>query len=281
MARRSRRSGNSWMLTYADLMSLLLCFFVLLVSFSQMDRVRFKEMAGQLSEAFGVQRELPADRIPMGTSAALQNFSPGEPVPIPSEELRQLTTQEYQRLQQRHQLELRIEQRLNEVYAKVEEALSFAIDEGGVNVERDGGNVRVRIDEQGTFSSGSANLTRNFSALLRSLSATLAGVPGDIVIDGHTDDVPINVPRFRSNWNLSAMRAATVANVLLENSELDPQRISVAGHANTRPLAPNDSAEKRAKNRRVEITLLLGTAVEREVLASSSMLESRHAVQGL
>src|SRR5690554_3864051 len=78
MLRRARRNGNSWMITYADLMSLLLCFFVMLVSFSEMDRVRFKEMAGQLSQAFGVQRDLPADRIFMGTSAALENFSPGE-----------------------------------------------------------------------------------------------------------------------------------------------------------------------------------------------------------
>lgn len=271
MLRRARRNGNSWMITYADLMSLLLCFFVMLVSFSEMDRVRFKEMAGQLSQAFGVQRDLPADRIPMGTSAALENFSPGEPVPIPSDEIRQLTTQEYQRLQQRQQFELRVEQRLDQVFQAVEQALGFAIDEGGVKVERDGANVRVRIDEQGTFSSGSADVTRDFAALLRSLSATLAQVPGDIVIDGHTDDVPIYVARFRSNWDLSAMRAATVANTLLENPELDPTRIAVAGHADTRPLAPNTSAESRANNRRVEITLLLGSAVEREVMATMSI----------
>ena len=269
MPRPKRRSGviPPWMVTYADLMSLLLCFFVLLLSFAEIDLQRFKQMAGEMSEAFGVQRQVPAETIPMGTSAVFDRFSPAEPEPTLRDEVRQSMTRERPRLDTfRQEAQERVDRRLSELHLKVEEALRSAIDEGGVRVERDGANVLIRIDEQGTFPSGSAQVTGDFAALLQSLAGTLAEMPGDIAIDGHTDDVPIRSSRFSSNWDLSAMRSATVANMLLENASLSPERLTVMGHADTRPLAPNDSAEARALNRRVEITLQLGDAVEREVL---------------
>lgn len=269
MPRPKRRSGviPPWMVTYADLMSLLLCFFVLLLSFAEIDLQRFKQLAGEMSEAFGVQRQVPAETIPMGTSAVFDRFSPAEPEPTLRDEVRQSMTRERPRLDTfRQEAQERVDRRLAELHLKVEEALRSAIDEGGVRVERDGANVLIRIDEQGTFPSGSAQVTGDFAALLQSLAGTLAEMPGDIAIDGHTDDVPIRSSRFSSNWDLSAMRSATVANMLLENASLSPERLTVMGHADTRPLAPNDSAEARALNRRVEITLQLGDAVEREVL---------------
>jgi len=269
MNRPKRRSGviPPWMVTYADLMSLLLCFFVLLLSFAEIDLQRFKQLAGEMSEAFGVQRQVPAETIPMGTSAVFDRFSPAEPMPTLRDEVRQSTTQERPRLDTfRQEAQEQVEQRLAELHLKVEEALRSAIDEGGVRVERDGANVLIRIDEQGTFPSGSAQVTGDFAALLQSLGGTLSEMPGDIAIDGHTDDVPIRSSRFSSNWDLSAMRSATVANVLLDSSDLQPERLTVMGHADTRPLASNDSAQARARNRRVEITLQLGDAVEREVL---------------
>lgn len=271
MPKRQRRAGliPPWMVTYADLMSLLLCFFVLLLSFAEIDLVRFKQLAGEMSEAFGVQRDVPAQTIPMGTSAVFDRFSPAEPQPTLRDEVRQTTTQERPRHDTfREQVQARMDQRIEALQLKVEEALRSAIDEGGVRVERDGDNVLIRIDEQGTFPSGSADVTSDFIALLQALSDALSEMPGEIAIDGHTDDVPIRSSRFRSNWDLSAMRSATVANRLLENPDLDPGRLTVMGHADTRPLATNDSEMARALNRRVEITLQLGAAVEREVLAA-------------
>jgi len=269
---KRQRSGGlipPWMVTYADLMSLLLCFFVLLLSFAEIDLVRFKQLAGEMSEAFGVQRDVPAQTIPMGTSAVFDRFSPAEPQPTLRDEVRQTTTQERPRHDTfREQVQARMDQRIEALQLKVEEALRSAIDEGGVRVERDGSNVLIRIDEQGTFPSGSADVTSDFIALLQALSDALSEMPGEIAIDGHTDDVPIRSSRFRSNWDLSAMRSATVANRLLENPELDPGRLTVMGHADTRPLAPNDSEMARALNRRVEITLQLGSAVEQEVLSA-------------
>ncbi len=262
MARRSRGSGPipPWMVTYADLMSLLLCFFVLLLSFAEIDLIRFKQLAGEMAEAFGVQRQVPADVIPMGTSPIFDRFSPAEPEPTLRDEVRQSTVLE----RPRH--DTHREQRLRQLELEIEEALRTAIDEGGVQVERDGANVLIRIDEQGSFPSGSAEVMGEFAALLTRLAETLAAMPGEIAIDGHTDDVPIRSSRFRSNWDLSAMRSATVANILLENADLEPSRLTVMGHADTRPLAANDSEQARAINRRVEITLQLEEAVEREVL---------------
>ncbi|MGM1052642.1 MAG: flagellar motor protein MotB [Pseudomonadota bacterium] len=271
-----RKSGGGsippWMVTYADLMSLLLCFFVLLLSFAEIDLVRFKQLAGEMSEAFGVQRQVPAETIPMGTSAVFDRFSPAEPQPTLRDEVRQTTTQERLRHDTfREQVQTRMDQRIDALKLKVEEALRSAIDEGGVRVERDGANVLIRIDEQGTFPSGSAEVTSDFIALLQALSDALSPMPGEIAIDGHTDNVPIRSSRFRSNWDLSAMRSATVANRLLENPGLDPTRLTVMGHADTRPLVPNDSEMARALNRRVEITLQLGPAVEREVLSAMAL----------
>jgi chemotaxis protein MotB len=94
-------------------------------------------------------------------------------------------------------------------------------------------------------------------------------MPGYIAIDGHTDNVPISNARFDSNWGLSAMRAAVVADTLLENDELQPWRLIVRGHADTRPLVPNDTPEQRARNRRVELTIRAGEAIERELSGGS------------
>ncbi len=154
MLKRQRRGGliPPWMVTYADLMSLLLCFFVLLLSFAEIDLVRFKQLAGEMSEAFGVQRDVPAQTIPMGTSAVFDRFSPAEPQPTLRDEVRQMTTQERPRHDTfREQVQARMDQRIEALQLKVEEALRSAIDEGGVRVERDGANVLIRIDEQGTF----------------------------------------------------------------------------------------------------------------------------------
>ncbi|WP_255774884.1 flagellar motor protein MotB [Halomonas alkalisoli] len=271
MSKRGRRHGliPPWMVTYADLMSLLLCFFVLLLSFAEIDLIRFKQLAGEMKKAFGVQRQVPAEVIPMGTSAVFDRFSPAEPEPTLRDEVRQITSLERPRHDtHREQVRARVEQRVREIHLNIEDALRSAIDAGGVRVERDGTNVLIRIDEQGTFPSGSAQVTGDFSALLHELSDILVLSPGNIAIDGHTDDIPIRSSRFRSNWDLSAMRAATVANILLENEDLEPSRLTVMGHADTQPLAPNETEQARARNRRVEITLQLGDAVEREVLAA-------------
>jgi chemotaxis protein MotB len=252
------------MVTYADLMTLLLCFFVLLLSFSEVDAIRFRRLAGELAKAFGVQREVPADAIPMGTSPVLQNFSPGRVEPIPFEEVRQKTSFEKPTLAS-GEIDSRVEERLAQLEMLINQRIKEADANANVAVERDGLDIIIRIDEQGSFPSGSAEISESLRQLLGTLSKEFAEMPGYIAIDGHTDNVPIRSQRFQSNWDLSAMRAATVANVLLKNEALEPWRLIVLGHAETRPLEPNDSPEQRAKNRRVELSLRAGEVFEREL----------------
>lgn len=254
----------TWMVTYADLMTLLLCFFVLMLSFSEVDAIRFKRLAGELAKAFGVQRDVPADLIPMGTSPVFQEFSPGRVEPIPFDEVRQKTSFERPSIAS-GEVDSRVAERLGALEERIKLKIREAESEDNVTVERDGLDIIIRIDEQGSFPSGSAELSDSLRNLLETLSVELTETPGYIAIDGHTDDVPISSERFHSNWDLSAMRAATVANVLLENEELEPRRLIVLGHAETRPLVPNDTAEQRAQNRRVELSLRAGEVIEREL----------------
>lgn len=261
----SKKKSNipQWMVTYADLMSLLLCFFVLLLSFAEIDADKFRRIAGELSKAFGVQRDIEAMQIPKGTSAALDKFSPAVPDRTLLDEIRQRTMEEQSQLESMRQI---IEQQRRQQTRELAEEIRALLDETGnsevTQVEVDGFRVVIRIEERGSFMSGSANVTESFAILLSDMAEIFAGLPGTVAIEGHTDDVPIRTARFESNWDLSAMRAASVANVLLVNDELSPERILVQGFADTEPRASNDTPEGRAQNRRVEINIDLSEAIE-------------------
>ncbi|MBT2773204.1 OmpA family protein [Halomonas sp. ISL-60] len=253
----------AWMITYADLMSLLLCFFVLLLSFAEIDAEKFRRVADELSKAFGVQREVEAMQVPMGTSAVKQHFSPAVPDRTLIDEVRQQTTQQKPQLESvRNVLETQRHSQSLQLAQNVEKLLETSLPEGAAEIDIDQFRVVVRISENGTFGSGNATVTSAFEDLLQSLATLLADVPGTISIDGHTDDVPIRTSHFRSNWDLSAMRAASVANVLTATGALASERLIVQGFADTRPLASNLTNEGRAKNRRVELMIDLDAAIE-------------------
>ena len=246
----------AWMVTYADLMSLLLCFFVLLLSFAEIDAQKFRRVADELSKAFGVQRDIEAMQIPMGTSVVMQNFSPATPDRTLIEEVRQRTMQQQPQLESmRSMLETQQRQRSLQVAGSVESLLEDALPEGVAEITVDEYRVVVRIAENGTFDSGTATVTPAFASLLQELAVLLGELTGTVSIDGHTDDVPIRTAQFRSNWDLSAMRAASVANVLVDSGTIAPERLIIQGFAETRPLAANDTPEGRAANRRVELTI--------------------------
>ena len=270
-----------WLATFADLMSLLMCFFVLLLSFSEIEAIRFKKMAESMKDAFGVQREIPATEIVMGTSVIMQEFSPSvSQDPSLINEVRQQTQEEEkqnlkvedgagdreqmeeasgQSAEQLDQaaelLEQQARQQALEQAEELKEALQKEIDEGLVSVETEAANVIIRIQEKGSFSSGSARLDPGFLDVMEHIGEAVANAAGRVVVAGHTDNVPINTNRFRSNWELSSARAVTVVHALLQNPMIDPVRVLVEGHADSEPLVPNDSAENRARNRRVELII--------------------------
>jgi chemotaxis protein MotB len=133
------------------------------------------------------------------------------------------------------------------------EALSMELRTGGMQLEEGQRQIVLRVEENGSFPSGSADVTPAFEDLLSRMAGILSRVPGGLTIEGHTDDVPIRTARFQSNWDLSAARAAAVANALLRHAPIAPGRLRVEGHAETDPREPNANDVSRARNRRVEI----------------------------
>lgn len=270
----------AWVVTFADLMSLLMCFFVLLLSFSEIDAMKFKQIAGELSKAFGVQRDVPAMEIPQGTSPIFDKFSPAPPEPTLVNEVKQTTTDQQPELQTlksltEKALEAATQESLENSAARIQEVLEDAIEDGRITVEKDQDQHRIviRVEEKGSFPSGSAELTYEFEGLLLDMANVLADMPGKLTVEGHTDDIPIRTSRFYSNWDLSAARAAAVANVLLATGDVEPTRLAVKGLADTKPRVVNASPENRAKNRRVEIIIDLSKPLEEQRLQLRELIE--------
>jgi chemotaxis protein MotB len=269
----------AWVVTFADLMSLLMCFFVLLLSFSEIDAMKFKQIAGELSKAFGVQREISALEIPMGTSPIFDKFSPAPPEPTLVNEIKQTTTDQEPELQTlKSPTEQAMEAAAESLEAnttRIKEILEDAIKDGRITVEEDQDQHRIviRVEEKGSFPSGSAELTWEFEGLLLEMAKVLADMPGKLTVEGHTDDVPIRTARFYSNWDLSAARSAAVANVLLATGAVEPSRLAVKGLADTKPRVGNSSSENRAKNRRVEIIIDLSDPLEEQGVRLRELIE--------
>lgn len=273
-----------WLATFADLMSLLMCFFVLLLSFATVDAVRFKKMAESMKDAFGVQREIPANEIVMGVSVIKQEWSPTvaeqsviteirqETSEVQKEHLEMKAAEQQEELEQQKQLqqqeldkqaaldaaEEQLQSELSEQLDELQDALDQEIEEGLVTLERKESSIIIRIQEKGSFGSGSARLDPGFHEVMARISKVLAAKPGKITVAGHSDNIPISTGRFRSNWELSSARAVTVLHSMLRNKDIAEDRVVVEGLSDTRPLVSNDSPQNRAKNRRVELILTRG-----------------------
>lgn len=270
----------AYMGTFADLMSLLMCFFVLLLSFAEMDVLRFKQLSGSMREAFGVQKEIEAPDVPTGTSIIALEFSPAKPEPTPINEVRQkvdsrpentlevlckpdnsvLNDQDKSAASSSDASSTSLEtekgiQQTEADAAQVAIVLKEEIAKGTVEVETEGRIITIRLKEKGSFRSGSAELNFDFIPVIDMIRDVLVGVQGTIAVEGHTDNIPIQKTRMSSNWQLSSARAISVAEELFVSGQLDEGRFAVTGYADTRPLVPNDSAQNRALNRRVEIVI--------------------------
>lgn len=293
-----------WMGTFADLMSLLMCFFVLLLSFAEMDVLKFKQIAGSMKFAFGVQNKLEVRDIPKGTSVIAQEFRPGRPEPTPIEILQQQTIEITQQVlefeegedesaggRQIQSAELRggmssatsdaesesesvssaDQEQVNQMMKKIEQQLEKEIIDGAVELESLGQQIIIRIRENGSFPSGSAYLQDQFKPIIRKIALLLNDVPGEITVSGHTDDFKSSNELFSNNWDLSSQRAVAVATTMIEAPGFDENRIIVMGHADTRPIVPNTSTKNRRINRRVEISIMQGKALESEEINVTNM----------
>lgn len=138
----------------------------------------------------------------------------------------------------------------------LKDAFAEEIEYGLVEIEIENGKLIIRINEKGLFASGSAELLGNITPIISKVGTALRGVKGSISVAGHTDNVPINTSRYRSNWELSAARAVTVVHELVQETGLPENAFQVEGYGDTRPLTTNATASGRARNRRVEVIVL-------------------------
>ncbi|MFT5812769.1 MAG: chemotaxis protein MotB [Psychroserpens sp.] len=296
----------AWMGTFADLMSLLMCFFVLLLSFSEMDILKFKQIAGSMKFAFGVQKKIEVKDIPKGTSIIALEFRPGKPEPTPIEVLQQQTMEMTQQMlkfqagddssaggrqeqrgterggqsqstadamsteaiqQAKDELEQASQEQVNELMKKIADQLEQQIQDGAIELESLGQQIIIRIRENGSFPSGSAFLQPQFKPIIREISLLLNTVPGEIMISGNTDNQGISSELFTSNWDLSSKRAVAIAHEMIKVPGFDQSRLLVVGHADTRPLVPNNNSLNRRLNRRVEIAINQGKAKETDPIS--------------
>ncbi len=327
---KKEEGGGSpaWVMTFVDLMSLLMCFFVLLLSFSNMDLQKFKQIAGSMKNAFGVQREIKVTDSPKGTSFIAREFTLGRPTLTLIKEIRQSTIDESkqtveftdalsenekkestdlgkendgsgQAAMQRQQKQERLESiaedtlevntseglsqedtektakleaeaateenkdlsdaerlaELEETVAKIDQnkeeelqkekelnekivtdaykllkALEPEIAQGLVAIKTQGNRILLRINENGSFPSGSSIVKASFIPVLNTIRKSLNKIDGRIIVAGHTDNIPIKTARFRSNWELSSSRAVTVVHELLALDTLPQERFVIEGH---------------------------------------------------
>jgi chemotaxis protein MotB len=210
-------------------MSLLLCFFVLLLSFSEMDRAKYKQVAGSMEKAFGVQRRTRVMESPKGIKMIARDFDQEAIATRLKEEIGRELDEAFR----------------NDLY-EVRDQLD-------VGIEQD--NLVIRMMGESTFDSGSADIKAATRPLLIKMGHIISKAKKDIVIAGHTDNVPIHRGRgpYTSNLRLSIARASAVAELLLSHSDIDPARLSTMGFGEYRPIADNATETGRQKNRRVEI----------------------------
>ncbi|WP_208558983.1 flagellar motor protein MotB [Marinilactibacillus kalidii] len=248
MARKSKKpsAGGSpgWMTTFSDLMSLLLTFFILLFSMSAVSEEKFKEVADSLRVALeGSSSDSLLETNGQSISDLnTTDINQASPVDIPEVE----PTPEADA----------IPQEVQELY----ETASVYMEENGIEsdltISRDAEGVYIDIQESILFTSGSADITDSGEETLATLSGLFDLFDNKIVVEGYTDDVPMNTARFPTNWELSTGRAVSVLRYLSEKNGLSPNRLSAKGYGEHSPIVANDSAENRALNRRVNIIIM-------------------------
>lgn len=235
---------ESWLLPYSDLLTLLVALFIVLFASSSIDSQKFQSLSNafnaELRGGTGVlEFPSPVPKVPTGNTDEEEEEESSETEPALTEE--QLT--EHERVKE-------IQERINAYVA--ENGLENQL-ETSLTVE----GLSITIRDNVLFEPGSADVRPEDRVIANEISRLLEmDVPRSIVVSGHTDNVPMKNEEFGSNWELSVMRSVNFMQVLLENKNLNPKLFSSKGYGEFQPIATNDTAEGKAKNRRVEILIL-------------------------
>lgn len=249
---RRRRKGDDhenlerWLLTYADLITLLLAFFVVMYSMSQVDAKKFGKMAQALSGVLkGGESIVKHQNDAMNKGHGLLDIG-----------------------------------NLKMIQQKIEERFKEIDRQNDIKTEITERGLVVHIMESALFRDASANLEPRAMEVLDLIAERTKDIPNHIRVEGHTDDRPINTLRFPSNWELSSARATEVVRYLSQSHHIAPDRISALGYGEYRPVRPNNSIENRAQNRRVDVVILTMELTLKEPSSQLYDFESSRQMSG-
>lgn len=237
-----------WLLSYADFITLLMVFFILMYSLSKVDLEKYTAIAQSLSVVLnGATMSLQDSK---GPSVVKGNSGQELPADVTQELINQKQLKEVQ-----NQIQQFIETEKLDNSSQNRAQSSAKLDEYIELIQQDRGLV-ISFKDTLLFSSGSDVLNSQAMNVVKQIGLALVKVPNYILIEGHTDNLPINTAKFPSNWELSVLRATSVMHVLQGESGISPERLSVVGYGQYRPLVPNINAANRARNRRVDLVIL-------------------------
>jgi chemotaxis protein MotB len=210
-----------WLLTYADMITLLLALFIFLYSISKVDAQKLKNFTSNVRNLFGITSMSNNQGVP----ESMDIFPEFDP--------------------------------LSQVQDEIEEEFKEYIDSTLITIEASKEGLAIRFEDRVLFSLGQGEITNDAEPILRALAKSLQVLPNAIRVEGHTDDLPIREKsKYPSNWELSGARAASVLRFFIEQCGMDPTRLSLAGYGEYKPLVPNTPGSGNPKNRRVEIIVL-------------------------
>jgi chemotaxis protein MotB len=237
-----------WLVSYADFITLLFAFFVVLFASATANQKKQAQMGQSIDAAFHTLGVFsgPAGKHTQDAAPARLEKPVAPANMVMDEEVLQAA---------------QVKQDLERIRGELTQALSSQLANHTVSIQMGRDGLVISLREAGFYGSGSATLKPQALPTLRTIAHSLASMPYDLRIEGHTDNIPIHTAEFDSNWELSTARATGIARLLIDQRLMAPERISAAGYAQYHPVAGDDTAEGRAENRRVDLVVLPRTAI--------------------
>lgn len=249
MARKRRPEEHDnhdrWLVSYADFITLLFAFFVVMYAISQVNQGKYRVLSDSLTVAFSKPDAAAKTLIKTDPSGSNQSM-----IALPFRERRE--AQEAQQLLQEHAKQVK---EMKQMESDLKQDLANLIDQGQVSVTESKRGITINVNASLLFPIGSSTLDPKANDALSTIAKKLTASNNLIQIEGHTDNTPISSPQFPSNWELSAARAGTVVRLFAANG-IEAKRLVAIGYGDNRPLDSNDTATGRSRNRRVAIQIL-------------------------
>lgn len=252
MSKRNKRhqeheehADESWLLPYSDLMTLLLAMFIVLFGMSAVDSQKFKEM----SEAF--------NSVLTGGNNILEQSSINNTTTNPNSSMDQITKSPSSLMNKKNELMRQEQQNLEALKKQLDDYIKLNGLTDDLDTKLNNSQLMITIRDNALFASAEANVKDDARILAKAISNMLEQFPDyEVIVSGHTDNLPISTYQFPSNWDLSSVRALNFMKILLLNDQLDPKKFSAIGYGEHHPVSTNDTSVGRALNRRVEVSII-------------------------